>query len=90
MVGFKVRKEMTNNRLDAGGLYFDAPLDKAGNARDHYQIIRDIGQKIVVPHASWLAHAVSIQDPICLLKDVREQVPSLIPGIDGDKPKSGS
>ncbi len=39
----------------------------------------------MVKKARTAAHAVSIQDPICLLKDVREQVPSLIPGIDSDK-----
>ena len=63
-------------------------MDKFGNARGNYKILRDIGQKIIVPHAKWLARAVSIQDPICLLKDVREQVPSPIPGIDSDKMNS--
>jgi hypothetical protein len=41
-----------------------------------------------VSHANWLARAVSIQDSVCLLKDVREQVPSPIPGIDSDKMSS--
>ncbi len=88
MVGFRVKEEMTANRLDTAELYFDAPLDKDANPRRHYQVLRDIGQKLAVPHADWLARAVSIQDPVCLLKDVREQAPSPIPGIDADRMNS--
>ena len=88
MVGFKVREVMTKNRLDADRLYFDAPLDEAGNPRDSYRTLRDIGRKIVSPHAQWLARAASLQDPICLLKDVRKQVPSSITGIASDKMNS--
>ena len=88
MVGFQVREEMTGNRLDAGELYFDAPLDNAANPRDHYRVLRDIGQKLISPHSDWLARAVSIHDPVCLLKDVREHVASPVPGIDADKVNS--
>jgi hypothetical protein len=88
MFGFKVRDVMTKNRLDADQLYFDAPLDEAGNPRDAYRTLRDIGQKIVSPHAQWLARAASLQDPVCLLKDVREQAPSSILGIDSNKMNS--
>ena len=88
MVGFQVKEEMTGNRLDAGELYFDAPLDNAANPRDYYWVLRDIGQKLVSPHSDWLARAVSIHDPVCLLKDVREQVASPIRGIDADRVNS--
>ena len=88
MVGFQVKEEMTGKRLDAGELYFDAPLDNAANPRDHYRVLRDIGQNLVSPHSDWLARAVSIHDPICFLKDVREHVASPIPGIDADRVNS--
>jgi len=88
MVGFKIREEMTKSRLDAGTLYFDAALDKSGNPRDDYQVLRNIGNNIVSPHSKWLAQADSIQDPVCLLKDVREQAPSRVPGIDSNKMNS--
>src|SRR5208337_2562606 len=88
MVGFQVKEEMTGNRLDAGELYFDAPLDNAANPRDYYWVLRDIGQKLVSSHSDWLARAASIHDPVCLLKDVREQVASPIRGIDADRVNS--
>jgi len=88
MVGFKVWEEMTRSRLDAGSLYFDAALDKSGNPREDYEILRNIGKKIISPYSKWLAQADSIQDPVCLLKDVREQVPSRVPGLDSNKMNS--
>jgi hypothetical protein len=53
MAGFHVKEEMTRNRLDAGELYFDAPLDNAGNPRDYYRVLRDIGQKLISPHSDY-------------------------------------
>jgi hypothetical protein len=96
MVGFRVKEEMTNNRLDAGTLYFDAPLDMKGKPRlnmdgspqENYRLLQDIGKKIIADRSEWLGRAVSIQDPVCLLKDVREQAPSRVPGIDSNNMNS--
>ncbi|PWU21693.1 MAG: hypothetical protein C5B49_02225 [Bdellovibrio sp.] len=83
--GYNVKDEMIRAPEDAWKLYFDAPLDRDGNRRPHFEVLQSIGQKLIKPHGDWLRHSVSLNDSVCLLKDVREHGPSKVKGIDSDK-----
>lgn len=63
-------------------LYFDAPLGPNAEARGPYQLIKEIGEKIVEPFGDFLGNAHEVTDPVCVIKDSEAHAPSLIPGIN--------
>ncbi len=69
-------------------LDFGAALGPDANPnREHpeyYQLLQDIGHKIVQPYGQFLASAVEITDPVCFVKDVESQIPSPVNGIDSN------
>lgn len=65
-------------------LYFDAPLDGNGDPRPHFDVLKDIGAKVIEPYGRFLSSAVEITDPVCFVKDVASQVPSPIKNLDSN------
>ncbi|MDZ4660398.1 MAG: glycoside hydrolase family 15 protein [Pseudomonadota bacterium] len=63
-------------------LYFDAPLGPDALPRAPYRLIRELGEKIIAPHGSFLAQARALEDPVCIIKDVAAHAPSPVPGIN--------
>lgn len=63
-------------------LYFDAPLGGDAEPRAPYQLVKDIGTKIVKPYGDFLAKAHELEDPVCLIKDTDAHVPSSVPGVN--------
>ena len=62
-------------------LYFDAAIGVNGEIRPPYQVILDIGQKIIVPYGEFLAGATELTDDVCLVKDIESNVPTSLPGV---------
>lgn len=63
-------------------LYFDAPLGPDAETRAPYGLVRDIGQKLVVPYGKFLGSARAVEDPVCLVKDTDSHLPSPVAGIN--------
>ncbi|HEY8272655.1 MAG TPA: beta-galactosidase [Pseudobdellovibrionaceae bacterium] len=82
LVGFDVRGIMHEDQKIASQLYFDAPLDREAQPRDHYFELKELGEKLVTPYGRWLGRAVETTDPVCLIKDVNDHVPSAVANID--------
>lgn len=82
LVGFDVRTIMHEDQKIAAQLYFDAPLDREAQPRDHFFDLKALGEKLISPYGSWLGRAVETTDPVCLLKDVNDHVPSFLAAID--------
>jgi hypothetical protein len=57
-------------------LAFDAPLDGAAQPRAPYQLLKDIGTKIVGPYGDFLGKAHELEDSVCLIQDTASHVPS--------------
>ncbi len=58
-------------------LYFDSPLDKDANPRNHFNQLKLIGEKVVHPYQDFLARSLEVQDAVALVKDSSSHVPSL-------------
>ncbi|MBC7743218.1 MAG: beta-galactosidase [Bdellovibrionaceae bacterium] len=71
-----------NNGTQSETLYFDAPLGPDAKPRAPYQLIKDIGQKIIAPYGDFLGQAHELEDPVCLIKDSDAHVPSSLPGVN--------
>ena len=85
VVGIQVKHVMLGDTKIDEQLYFDAPLDGEANPRPHFQMVKDIGEKVIEPHRGWLRQATPVSDPVCLVKDVATHVPSQIASIDNVK-----
>jgi hypothetical protein len=82
LVGFDVRNILREDQKIAARLYFDAPLDHEAQPRDHFFQLKELGEKLMAPYGSWLGRAVETTDPVCLIKDVNDHVPSILSAID--------
>ncbi len=81
--GWDVREVMQNGDkavLNAA-LYFDAPLDRDAQPRDHYFKLKEIGEKLIAPYGRWLGRAVADTDHVCIVKDDGQNVPSAIAAL---------
>lgn len=76
LVGFYARGIMTDKPSHVENLFFDAPIDGNGEPREHFQLVKDMGEKIVEPYGKLLAGAVEITDAVSLLKDSNSHAPS--------------
>jgi len=77
--GFDLRWAMKGTQ--PRDLYFDAPIDGDANQRPVYNVVKNIGQKIVAPYGKFLAGATELTDPVCFIKDVESNVPTALPGV---------
>jgi hypothetical protein len=82
MVGFDVRTIMTHKLNQEKELFFDAPLDRHLNARDHFKGLVELGQKVIAPHEEFLGKAQAVHDPVCIIRDDQQHVPSPMKKID--------
>ncbi len=82
LVGFDVRSVLHEDQQIAAQLYFDAPLDRDAQPRDHFFQLKELGEKLMAPYGRWLGRAVETTDPVCLIKDVNDHVPSALAAID--------
>ncbi len=82
LAGFDVWGIMHEDSKLTEKLYFDAPLAYGGIASPHFFHLKEIGEKLIAPHGEWLAKANEVTDPVCLLKDQEQLVPSYLSAID--------
>ncbi|MGZ3742804.1 MAG: beta-galactosidase [Pseudobdellovibrionaceae bacterium] len=82
LVGFDVRFIMHEDQKTASQLYFDSPLDQEAQPRDHFLQLKELGEKLIAPYGNWLGRAVETTDPVCLIKDSNDHVPSVVAAID--------
>lgn len=82
LAGFDVRFIMREDTKSAEKLYFDAPLSYGVVASEHFFKLKELGEKLIAPHAEWLGQAVELTDPVCLLKDQEQNIPSYLAAID--------
>lgn len=82
LAGINTRWILANGGTQSKDLFFDAPLDGNADPRPHFQVLKEIGEKIIEPQGRFLAAATEVTDPICFLKDDASNVPSAIPGLD--------
>lgn len=76
IVGIDVRRAIIEPRDEAEVLYFDAPLDAEARPRVHFDVLKEIGQKVLTrEHSQFLAQSRAIIDHVAIVKDVREHVP---------------
>lgn len=82
LVGIDVKSAVMDDPVLASQLYFDAPLDAAANPKPHYALVKQIGETLIAGHGDFLGRAIEMTDPVCLVKDVNQHVPSPVPGVD--------
>lgn len=82
MVGYDVRSIMENGPFMKRDLEFDAPLTKDAEPRPHFEVLVEIGEKIMKDHGTWLGGAFALEDRACLIKDSRTHVPSVHANLD--------
>ena len=63
-------------------LYFDAPLDENAEPRARFQLIKEMGEKIIGPNQDFLAQAVELTDPVCFIKDSEAHAPTFVPWLN--------
>ncbi|MBC7371292.1 MAG: beta-galactosidase [Bdellovibrionaceae bacterium] len=71
-----------NGGTQTDKLYFDAPIGGDAKARAPFQLVKDIGNKLVKPYGAFLGQAHELEDPVCLVKDPDAHVPSGISGVN--------
>lgn len=84
LVGFDVKAAILGDLKEASQLYFDAPLDATGNPKKSYALVKHIGETLIADHGEFLGRSVEITDPVCLVKDSNQHLPSTIQGIDSN------
>ncbi len=82
LVGFDAVSIMSSNPKENQALFFDSPLDHDAIPRNHFYQLKNIGEKLVAPYGEWLGKASEVTDPVCLVKDVADNVPTTVIGID--------
>jgi hypothetical protein len=70
----------SNDELNT--LFFDAPLDNNAEARENFQGLKVLGDKIVKPYGAWLGKAVELTDDVVFIKDPAEHAPQVADGLD--------
>ena len=82
ILGIDVRGRMMESDDHASTLYFDAPLDSHGLAREPFDLVKKIGEHIVAPHGAFLARSVRVSSTVGLIKDTHAHAPSSLSGKD--------
>lgn len=82
VTGFDARSILHENSKEAEKLYFDAPLSYGVIPSSHFFKLKELGEKLIAPYGEWLGQAVELTDPVCLLKDQNQNVPSSLATID--------
>ncbi len=80
--GMDVYRLMNDPEASSDLLFFDAPLDHEARPKQHFALVRDFGQKVIVPYQNFLSKAVRVTDPVVMMKSVSDHAPSSVPGID--------
>lgn len=79
IAGFDLRWAMHGTHTP--DLYFDAPIDGNADRKPGYDVLKEIGQKIVVPYGEFLASATELTDPVCFIKDTESNLPTTLSGV---------
>ena len=82
ILGIDVRGRMKESGEHASELYFDAPVDAHGAAREPFHLVKKIGENIVAPYGKFLAQSVRVASPVAIIKDTRAHAPNALTGKD--------
>lgn len=82
LVGFDVKAAILGDLELASTLYFDAPLDAKARPKISYDLVKHIGETLIHDHGDFLGRAIEMTDPVCLVKDSNQHVPSRILDVD--------
>lgn len=63
-------------------LYFDAPLGADAEKKEHYDVVKKMGEKLFGPHADFLARSTNVFDSVALVKDSEMHATSFEPRLD--------
>lgn len=87
IVGIDARFVWFQDQEEIANLFFDAPLNGDAEPGPQYQILKEIGEKLIAPHQDFLAKAVAVHDPVAILQDSDLHVPSPLAseGLDSVK-----
>ena len=81
IVGIRVKKVMEQNTKEEEILFFDAPVDEHACPRKHFQLVKEIGEKLIDPHKDFLGKAIEANDDVGIFLDPDFNQPSSIPGL---------
>lgn len=82
MAGWNPKHVMYENIANSKKLSFGAPIDANGKPTKHFDVVRDIGQKIIQPYGHYLSRTKSLVDKVAIIADSDSIIPSPIPGVD--------
>jgi len=82
LVGIRVQKVMEQNIKNEEILFFDSPVDENAHAREHFKLVKEIGEKLIAPHQDFLGKAIELNDEVGIFLDPDFNQPSTIPGLD--------
>lgn len=81
-VGVDIKAVLTGSDKDLTTLsHFDTTLDIAGNPKEHFQLLKNIGQKVIRPYGSILSAAKAIEDSLAIWRDTTSHSPGYMPEI---------
>jgi hypothetical protein len=81
-LGVDVRTVLVNADRDFSTLVnYDTALDIFGNPKEHFHVLKNIGQKIIRPYGSILSVAKPIEDSVAVWRDHTAQSPGNWPEI---------
>ena len=83
VTGLDVRQLMKEDPyFGSQELYFDSPLDADANPRDHFFLLKKLGENVISPFGDFLGQAVEVTDDVAFVKDSSQHVPSPVAGLD--------
>ena len=82
LVGFDVRYIWGRSLAEDKKLYFDSPLNGDAMPGNHYQGLKEVGEKLVAPYGKFLGRAHAITDDVCIVRDNLEHLPTKVKNID--------
>jgi hypothetical protein len=82
MAGWNPKQVMFENEHELQNLSFGAPLNGEAKPTKHFELIKEIGQKIIKPYGEFLSRSVSLVDKVAIIADTKSLSPSAIPGVD--------
>jgi hypothetical protein len=71
-----------NGGTQGATLFFDAPIGADAKPRAPFQLVKEIGQRVVRPYGDFLGKAHELEDAVCLIKDSEAHAPSSLPGVN--------
>jgi hypothetical protein len=79
--GIDLKSNFLSSEKENSVLNYDGAIDINGNAKEHFQLLKTIGQKIVRPYGLVLGSAKAMEDNVAVWRDTTAHAPSLIPEI---------